>query len=95
MCADASQDLGYDDNSPLTGVTGGGLPAEIWRQTMDQVHNELPARPLPMIRPDSYPVASFEETIGGPAAPERPRQRDPSKTNPTLIELLGQILGGN
>ena len=87
--------MGYDDNSPLTGVTGGGLPAEIWRQTMDQVHNELPARPLPMIRPDSYPVASFEETIGGPAAPERPRQRDPSKTNPTLIELLGQILGGN
>ena len=26
--------MGYDDNTPLTGVTGGGLPAEIWRETM-------------------------------------------------------------
>jgi membrane peptidoglycan carboxypeptidase len=26
--------MGYDDNTPLSGVTGGGLPAEIWRQTM-------------------------------------------------------------
>ena len=24
--------MGYDDNTPLTGVTGGGLPAEIWRE---------------------------------------------------------------
>ena len=26
--------MGYDDNTPLTGTTGGGLPAEIWRETM-------------------------------------------------------------
>lgn len=43
--------MGYDDNSPLTGVTGGGLPAEIWRQTMERVHAGLPASPLPMIDP--------------------------------------------
>ena len=29
--------MGYDDNTPLTGVTGGGLPAEIWRETMARV----------------------------------------------------------
>ena len=23
--------IGYDDNTPLRGVTGGGLPADIWR----------------------------------------------------------------
>jgi membrane peptidoglycan carboxypeptidase len=40
--------MGYDDNSPLTGVTGGGLPAEIWREVMMRVHEGLPARPLPM-----------------------------------------------
>ena len=39
--------MGYDDNTPLTGVTGGGLPAEIWRETMVRVHEGLPARPLP------------------------------------------------
>ena len=43
--------MGYDDNTPLTGVTGGGLPAEIWRETMVRVHEGLPASPLPMAEP--------------------------------------------
>ena len=43
--------MGFDDNRPLTGVTGGGLPAEIWRQAMEEIHRDLPARPLPMIDP--------------------------------------------
>jgi penicillin-binding protein 1A len=41
----------YDDNTPLTGVTGGGLPAEIWHEVMVRVHEGLPARPLPMVAP--------------------------------------------
>ena len=40
--------MGYDDNTPLTDVTGGGLPAEIWRQTMERIVAGMPARPLPM-----------------------------------------------
>jgi len=43
--------LGYDDNTPLTGVTGGGLPAEIWRETMVRVHEGVPPKDLPMLRP--------------------------------------------
>jgi penicillin-binding protein 1A len=43
--------MGYDDNTPLTGVTGGGLPAEIWHEVMVRVHEGLPARPLPMVAP--------------------------------------------
>ncbi|MBJ3761639.1 PBP1A family penicillin-binding protein [Maribius pontilimi] len=43
--------MGYDDNTPLTGVTGGGLPADIWRETMERIHDGMPARPLPMSRP--------------------------------------------
>jgi len=39
--------MGYDDNSRLTGVTGGGLPAQIWRETMERIHLNLPASPLP------------------------------------------------
>ena len=38
--------MGYDDNTKLTGVTGGGMPAEIWRETMERVHDGLPLRPL-------------------------------------------------
>ncbi len=44
--------IGYDDNTPLTGVTGGGLPAEIWKETMARVHEDLPVRDLPMMVPD-------------------------------------------
>ena len=44
--------MGYDDNTPLTGVTGGGLPSEIWRETMARVHEGLPVKPLPMVSPD-------------------------------------------
>lgn len=43
--------MGYDDNTPLTGVTGGGLPAEIWHEVMLRVEDGLPPKPLPMIVP--------------------------------------------
>jgi penicillin-binding protein 1A len=43
--------MGYDDNSKLTGVTGSGLPAEIWHETMTRIHDGLLPRPLPMIIP--------------------------------------------
>ncbi len=48
--------MGYDDNTPLTGVTGGGLPAEIWREVMVRLHQGLPARPLNSERPSGGTV---------------------------------------
>ena len=56
--------MGYDDNTPLSGVTGGGLPAEIWRETMRRVYDGVPARPLPMLRPTpvSYTHLRAHET---------------------------------
>ncbi|MBB1490121.1 MULTISPECIES: transglycosylase domain-containing protein [unclassified Paracoccus (in: a-proteobacteria)] len=44
--------MGYDDNTPLQGVTGGGLPAEIWQAVMAEIHEGLPANPLGVIAPD-------------------------------------------
>ena len=29
--------MGYDDNRPMSGVTGGGLPADIWHETMTRI----------------------------------------------------------
>jgi penicillin-binding protein 1A len=43
--------MGYDDNRPLTGVTGGGLPAEIWHEVMVRVNEGLPVTDLPMVIP--------------------------------------------
>jgi len=44
--------MGYDDNTPLTGTTGGGLPAEIWREVMLRVDEGVPPRPLPLWVPE-------------------------------------------
>jgi 1A family penicillin-binding protein len=78
--------MGYDDNSPLSGVTGGGLPAEIWRLTMEEVHEGIPPRPLPMIDPaqEARPEEVIEETPG----------RRPDLAEQILMEVLG-LLGGN
>lgn len=39
--------MGYDDNTPLTGTTGGGLPAEVWGEIMARIEDGLPVSPLP------------------------------------------------
>ncbi len=52
--------MGYDDNSKLSGVTGGGLPAEIWRETMLTVHEGLPEKPLPMSIPAPISAGNTE-----------------------------------
>ncbi|MCF3973027.1 transglycosylase domain-containing protein [Paracoccus salsus] len=44
--------MGYDDNTPLTDVTGGGLPAEIWQAVMSDIHEGLPVLPLSTVSPD-------------------------------------------
>lgn len=32
--------MGNDDNSPMTGVTGGSLPADVWRTVMEAAHKD-------------------------------------------------------
>ncbi|EDL48986.1 transglycosylase domain-containing protein [Erythrobacter sp. SD-21] len=46
--------IGNDDNSPLKGVSGGGLPARIWREFMSQAlgASASPSRPAPAATPD-------------------------------------------
>ena len=44
--------MGYDDNTPLSGVTGGGLPAEIWQAVMSEIHDGLPELALSTVSPD-------------------------------------------
>lgn len=77
--------MGYDDNTPLTGVGGGGLPAEIWRETMERVHEGLPPRPLPM----ADPLPSREVA-------EQPRQRTRKKSNNVervILNVLNELFG--
>ncbi len=39
--------VGNDDNSPTKKVTGGLIPADIWRSVMEPAHRGLTPRPLP------------------------------------------------
>ena len=79
--------MGYDDNTPLTGVTGGSLPAEIWKATMERVHENVPVRPLPMMRP--------EEELPGRAFGDEIIETQPEPDNdPVLIQILRDLLGG-
>src|SRR6056297_2792838 len=72
--------MGYDDNTPLTGVTGSGLPAEIWHETMLRVHEGVEPRPLPMLRPAPKP------------APSQPVRREPQGGN-AIENLLRGLFG--
>jgi penicillin-binding protein 1A len=62
--------MGYDDNRPLTGVTGGGLPAEIWHEVMLRINEGLPANPLITEIPDSSYMPIDPSTTEGAIAAE-------------------------
>ncbi len=53
--------MGYDDNTPLKGVTGGGLPAEIWQAVMSEIHEGLPVLPLSTVSPDGSGIVMSGE----------------------------------
>lgn len=83
--------MGYDDNTPLTGTTGGGLPAEIWRETMVRVHEGLPVTPLPMIAPDNA-SRGMASNNSGQSAPEKQKKSSSGPLN--LAErVLNDVLG--
>ncbi|MEM9717056.1 MAG: penicillin-binding transpeptidase domain-containing protein, partial [Pseudomonadota bacterium] len=43
--------MGYDDNSPMSNVTGGSIPADIWSAVMTGVHDGIEPTPLPIVLP--------------------------------------------
>lgn len=100
--------MGNDDNAPLKGVTGGGLPAEIFHETMSRVENGQEARPLPMAQPSDWggnqtptaqqgqpgPGQGTTRTIPMPDVVPRPQPRHNNPSDSILKSLLG-IFGGN
>ncbi len=74
--------MGYDDNRRLSGVTGGGLPATIWHETMIRVLEGQQPTPLPMIVPEAPAATGLLESTGGDVVDQN------------IINLLDNILGG-
>ncbi len=57
--------MGYDNNTPLTGVTGSGLPAEIWHETMVRILAGMTPTPLPMMIPSGAVTPEPQTDQGG------------------------------
>lgn len=64
--------IGYDDNTPLKGVTGAGLPAEIWHEVMVRVNDGIPPSDLQMIVPEARLRPAGNNVSSQPVAPSEP-----------------------
>ncbi|MCZ0962772.1 transglycosylase domain-containing protein [Paracoccus benzoatiresistens] len=80
--------MGYDDNTPLKGVTGGGLPAEIWQAVMSDIHEGLPELPLSTVSPDGSGILLSNE--GAPKV-----VTSGSADDPLAAALAGAVNSGN
>jgi penicillin-binding protein 1A len=90
--------MGYDDNKPLTGVTGGGLPAEIWHEVMTRISEDLPLTDLPMIIPEPrlppepvWDPNAIDPNAQTPIPDAQPRV--PGAGTDPVESLLKQLLG--
>ncbi len=84
--------MGYDDNTPLDGVTGGGLPAEIWHEVMARITEGMTPTPLPMAvpAPRAAPVDVVQDTTVNPPAKSRGKQK-----NDPVANLFKRLFGKN
>ena len=82
--------LGNDDNSPLTGTTGGGQPADIWRATMVNINKGVPPKPLPMIVPDVPTPGTPAEQVGASPQPDSGTLADR-----IIMGVLNTLTGNN
>ena len=78
--------LGNDDETPMARVTGGGLPAKLWRGVMEDGHQGRPVRPLPG-------VAAGAEAAAPPARAGPGRQAAPAPAGPGFWDQIMRNLG--
>ena len=69
--------MGNDDNSPMNEVTGGLLPADVWKEFMTAAHKDLSREdlPLPDIETDESKASEIMMFYSGLAAALR-QERD-------------------
>ncbi|MEM1287265.1 MAG: penicillin-binding protein 1A [Pseudomonadota bacterium] len=61
--------VGHDDNSPMDGITGGGMPAQVWQTFMTDAHVGVPIALLPGTDAGSLAALDPAAVIGNQAIP--------------------------
>jgi penicillin-binding protein 1A len=83
--------MGNDDNSPTKRVTGGSLPALVWRDIMEKTHENLAYRELPgtIGEPSDFLVAENDASgvIEQDPSIAEPREK-PRKKRRNLLSIL-------
>jgi membrane peptidoglycan carboxypeptidase len=87
--------MGYDDNTPLTGVTGGGLPADIWREVMLRVEDGLPPRPLPLRVPEHRPGTATVASNAASGAVANPVEAIDTVVRSVFNSVVRGLFGSN
>lgn len=87
--------MGNDDEKPMKKVTGGSLPAQLWRGFMADAHQGLPPRALPSLAPRVVPPhLGAPPQLAGP----KPTAPDPAGGEPAddrnLFERLIDAIAG-
>jgi penicillin-binding protein 1A len=84
--------VGNDDNSPTAKVTGGLIPAEIWKDVMEPAHASLSPRPLPG---GSIEIAGPATTIARVEPPSQDGGEEPQMQNNGFFESIGNLFGSS
>ena len=79
--------MGNDDDRAMNGVTGGGLPAQLWRAFMADAHVGRPVRPLPGL---AVPLPPAPSTAASSASTDE----DSEAEAPGFWRRLLRVFGG-
>lgn len=89
--------LGNDDNSPTKKASGGNLPAQIWKDFMEEAHRGVPVADLPGIYDGKILAGNLPQDIasasGGSQGPKIVRANDGERKG--IRGFLNKIFGKN
>ena len=80
--------MGYDDNTPLKGVTGGGLPAKLCSNIIKQLINQNTPVVLPYLTPEE-----FEQFAGSNKNNNKINEKN--QNSKSIIQSLINTIFGN
>jgi penicillin-binding protein 1A len=78
--------VGNDNNTPMKRVTGGSVPAQIWRDVMLQAHRDLPVRPLAT-------MSVVQNALSSDTVLPKNAEHETQTTSDPFSSLLESLLG--